>query len=154
MFFDDACGGADGGSSKSRGILHPVKYIALERRVDSIEADPVVTTAYEPDIFGMRPAERHRRAGGFSAFQPAIRQIRSVPQLFRNHAASIGKPFNRFDKRHRIALSSEFIMAALARQYGPRASDPQSHQKDCHRLFAHSDRDYSGASTDLGEDRV
>jgi len=105
-------------------ILHPVKYIALERRVDSIEADPVVTTAYEPDIFGMRPAERHRCPGRSSAFQPAIRQIRGVPKLFRNHAASIGKPFNRFDKRHRIALSSEFIMAALARQYRPRASDP------------------------------
>src|ERR1700730_15051529 len=154
VFFDYASGGADDGSSKSRGDLHRVKYIALERRLDSIEADAVVTTAYETDIFGMRPAERHRCPGRSSAFHSAVRQIRGVPKLFRNHAASISEPFNRFDKQHRIALSSEFIRAALARQYGPRTSDPRSHQKGCHRLFVHSDRDYSGASTDLGEDRA
>ena len=92
-----------------------IHHIALECRFDSVEADPVMAAAHKRNIFRVRPAKRHRRAGRATAFHPAIRQIIGVPDLFGNHAALIRKIFHRHDERFRIASGSQFVMAALPR---------------------------------------
>src|SRR5437870_11849829 len=67
----------------------------------------------------MRPAERHCRTRRFTAFHASLRQIGVIPNLLRQHAAFIGKAFERADKSHRISAGSQLVMAALAGQQWP-----------------------------------
>src|SRR4029077_1000681 len=96
-----------------------MRHVALERRLDAIETDAVVTAAHERNIFGVRPAKRHCSAGRATAFHSHTRQILTVPDLFGQHPAFIGKIFHRLDERLRVPAGSQFVMAAFASQNRP-----------------------------------
>src|ERR1039458_5155395 len=87
---------------------------ALERRLDSIKANAVVTAARQQYIFGMGPAQRHGCAGGLATLHAAVWQIIGVPKLLRQHAARIGEVPHRLDEGQRVTSGGEFVMAALA----------------------------------------
>src|SRR5437867_4418976 len=71
--------------------LHWIYDVALVRRLDAIEADAVMAAAHERNIFSMRPAKRHRRAGRTTAFHSRMGQIFAVPNLLCDHTAFIRK---------------------------------------------------------------
>src|SRR5580693_7683127 len=71
----------------------------------------------------MRPAQRHGRAGGLSAFHAVARQISGVPKLLADHAARVRKLFQRLDEQPRVAAGGDFVMAALAGENRPRPAD-------------------------------
>src|SRR6266496_1201277 len=92
-----------------------VPHIAAERGLDVMKAHAVMTTAHQREIFGVGPAERHSGAGGAAAFHMSIGQVRSVPYLFCDHAALIGKIFYRRDEGLGLEPGSQFIMRAFSR---------------------------------------
>src|SRR5206468_6366184 len=75
--------------------LHWIQYVAFECWFNAIKADAIMTAAHERNIFSVRPAKRHCRAGWTTASHTATRlataspsrggQVRSVPQLFGDH---------------------------------------------------------------------
>src|SRR2546425_471587 len=94
-----------------------------------------MAAAHEGNVFGVRPTKRHRRPCWGTAFHPAVPQVISVPKLFADHAALVGKVFDRFDERHRIACGSQFVMAALSRQNRPATTDARSIESTAVVLF-------------------
>ena len=110
------------GMTKSPNLvstLHWIDDVSLVRRLDAVKANAVVPAAHERNIFGVRPAKRHRRAGRTTAFHSCMRQVGSVPNLFGDHAALVRKIFHRRDERFWIATGSEFVMAAFSCQNRP-----------------------------------
>lgn len=64
--------------------------VALIDPFDAIKANAVAAAADKRDVFRVRPAKRHRRAGWSAAFHAAIRQILIIPDLLGDHAAAVG----------------------------------------------------------------
>src|SRR5215216_5302834 len=108
---------------------HRVQNIPLERCLNAIKTDAVMPTAHQRDIFSVRPAKGHRGAGGATWFHVGAwlaaarssrrRQIRSVPQLFGEHAALVRKIFHRGNQGLWIASRSQLVMASFACQNRP-----------------------------------
>src|SRR5438876_4148329 len=114
--------------TKSPNLVSTLRWIydvASVRRLDTVEANAIMPAAHERNIFSVRPAKRHCRAGWTTASHTATRlataspsrggQVRSVPQLFGDHAALIRKVFHRCDEALWVAASSQFVMAAFSR---------------------------------------
>src|SRR5437867_11510638 len=112
--------------TKTPNLVSTLRWIydvASVRRLDTVEANAIMPAAHERNIFSVRPAKRHCRACWTTAFHSRLRQIVTVPHLFRDHAALIGKVFDRRDERLRIAPRSQLVMAAFARQNRPATSN-------------------------------
>ena len=77
---------------------------------------------HELDEFGMRPSQRHRRAGRLSGKKPPLRQGRAVPHLLRHHAARPGHRRHGFEIRRRIVSSDQFVVTAFAGEKRPRTA--------------------------------
>ena len=101
-----------------RPNLKAVRYwihdVALVRWVHTMEANAVVAAAHERNVFGVRPAKRHRSACRAPAFHSQMWQVRSVPNLLGKHPACVGKIFHRSDEWFWISTGREFIMAAFS----------------------------------------
>src|SRR5262245_30032950 len=100
-------------------VRHRIHYISLVRRFDSREANAVMPAPDQRDVFGVRPAERHRRTGWTTGLHSCLGQVWSIPNLFGEHAALVRKIFDRRDKRFWIATGSELVVAAFSRQNRP-----------------------------------
>src|SRR5215831_10155040 len=95
-------------------IWHWIQNVAPIRRIDPGETNPVMTTAHKGNIFGVRPAKRHRRACRTTASHFRMRQVGSVPDLFGKHSALVRKIFHRFDEWFWIATGGEFVVTAFS----------------------------------------
>src|SRR5262245_6295499 len=87
-----------------------------------MEANAVMPAPHKRNVLGVRPAKRHRRARRTTAPHSCARQIGSIPDLFGEHAALVGKIFDRSDERFWITTSSKFVMATFSSQNGPASS--------------------------------
>ena len=75
------------------GYLMP--GVALRRLRRHIEDIPVSQGAAQFQIFGVRPDERHGRAGWFAEEQFAFGDVGSIPGLFWEQTIRVGKRFKR-----------------------------------------------------------
>src|SRR5439155_5630459 len=96
-----------------------IYHISLIRRLDPMEANAIMPASDEGNVLGVRPAKRHRRARGTTAFHPCMRQIGSIPNLFGEHAALVRKIFHCRDERFWICTRNKFVMAAFSGQNRP-----------------------------------
>src|SRR5436190_13796770 len=103
-----------------------IAHIALEGRLDAVQANAIVVAADQRDVFGMGPAQRHSRAGRAAALHALVWQVFLIPKLLADHAALVGKFFYRGDEWQRIASGSQLIMAPLASQNRPSAANAGS----------------------------
>jgi hypothetical protein len=94
-------------------------HVTLVRPVRSVKANPVVPAAHQRNIFGVRPAQRHGRAGGQAAFHFAVRQVVVVPKLLGNHVPCVGEFFDGLNVRQRVASRRQFVMARVRRSNRP-----------------------------------
>src|SRR4029077_6821892 len=85
-----------------------------------------MSAAHEGNVFGVRPAKRHCRAGWTTAFHMSARQVRSVPYLFGDHPTLVREIFYRRDKRLWIAPRSQLVMAAFSGQNRPAPAHARS----------------------------
>src|SRR4051794_18450333 len=95
-------------------IRDGIYHVSLVSRIHSMKANPVVPAPDERNVLGVRPAKRHGRAGRATAFHSHMRQVRSVPNLFGEHAALVRKIFDRCDEGFGIAARSEFVVTAFS----------------------------------------
>src|SRR6185437_8609267 len=86
-------------------------------RWDAVEYLAVKGRAQQLEIFGMRPHQRHGRAGRIAQFQPPHRRL--VPDLLGKHSALGGELLIRRNQRCNIAPRRQFVMRALAQQQRP-----------------------------------
>src|SRR5262249_30426998 len=100
-------------------VRHWIHDVSLVGRLDPMKANTVMPASNQRNVLGMRPAKRHRRTCWTTRLQSCMRQVWSIPNLFRQHAALIRKIFDRFNKRFWIATRSKLIMAAFSRQDWP-----------------------------------
>src|SRR6266567_7807445 len=106
--------------------LERLGHVTPERRLDSIEADAIMKTAHQRNVFGMGPAQGHRRSGWPALLHAAIGQVSGVPKLLGDHPAFVGELLHRPNERHRIPPDRQFEMAALASQNRPGAANTRA----------------------------
>src|SRR5437667_116162 len=76
-----------------------------------------------------RPHQRRRAAGLCAILQQRPRNVRLVPDLFRQQLRRVREPLHRPQKGHRIATRGEFVMPALACQQWPRTPPPRADKR-------------------------
>ena len=99
-----------------------LRDVTLVGRLHAIEHHSIATAANQAEILGVRPAERHGRAGGFSAPKMPTLQVIIIPQLLGKHTAFVCHAFEHIDVRQWIAAGGQFVVAAFSGEDRPRAA--------------------------------
>src|SRR5688572_26867795 len=95
-------------------ISHRIDDVPLKGRFHSIKASAIVSAANQRYVFGVRPAQRHRRSGRKTATRMPAWQVIAIPQLLADHSSFIGEVFQRHYKQFRVISSRKFIMTSFA----------------------------------------
>ena len=100
------------GDVARRGLLNQVPLNGLRRPIEDLS---VLKGSTQLDILGMRPHQRHRRAGRVPDEQISIGNVGAIPDLLRKEAAFTRQRLHGVRKRLRGVSPSggEFVVGAF-----------------------------------------
>ena len=138
----------------------PPGAIALPHRARPVERAVDLPRHQQLDELGMRPGQRHRRSARPPRKQPAFGYRLGVPHLLRDHPAGARHGRHCREIGQRVVAGFDLVMAALAGQERPAASDAGAVEGAAVRMLAiavaeiavpHRPRRRVGAQQRIGE---